>query len=206
MSAIGRISAVAVIGATVVGCGDGTFGGPASIIDFPQKSLTVRHDSADFIATLDFDDVPWCDLLEADAFARLNGRSVPLFRGQVNIIPPHGDDGQVECIHPSVTLDQIPSDLPPPWTVEIGDSSETVSATFAPKAFTPVTVIDPVLDPSSDRLTVMLQRQPGDTTSISGTATLTASDGQSTVSSAQAGESEIVPKRNRWLGRFERRW
>jgi len=183
MSTIGRISAVAVIAATVVGggCGDGTFGGPASITDFPKKSLTVRHDdSADFIATLDFDDVPWCDLLEADAFARLNGRSVPLFRGQVNIIPPHGDDGQ------------IPSDLSPPWTIEIGDSSQTVSATFAPKPFTPVTLVDPVLNPSSDTLTVTLQRQPGDPTSISATATLTASNGQSTVSSSRAGESEIV--------------
>ncbi len=195
MSTIGRISAVVVIAATVIGgaCGGGTFGGPAPISDFPRKSLTVRHDgSGDFIATLDFDDIPWCDLLEADAFARLNGRSVPLFRGQVNVIPPQNDDGQVDCIHPSVTLDQIPSNLSPPWTIEIGDSSETVSATFAPKPFTPVTLADPVLDPSSDTLTVMLQRQPGDTTTISGTATLTASDGQSTFGFAQAGESEIV--------------
>ena len=182
-----------MIAATVVGagCGGGTFGA-TPISDFPKKSLTVRHDSADFIATLDFDDIPWCDLLEADAFARLNGRSVSLFRGEVKIIPPHGDDGQVDCIHPSVTLDQIPSDLSPPWTIEIGDSSETVSATFAPKPFSPVTLANPVLNPSSDSLTVMLQRQPGDTTSMSGKATLTASDGQSTLSFAQAGESEMV--------------
>jgi hypothetical protein len=193
---IGRIGAAAVIAATAAGAGcGGTFGGPAPISDFPKKSLTITHNSADksdaFVATLDFADISWCDTLEGDAFARLNGRSVSLFPGQVKVIPPQGDDGQVECIHPSVTLDQIPSDLSPPWTIEIGDSSETLSATFAPKSIAPVTFTDPVLAPSSG-LTLTVQRQPGDTTVITGQATMTASDGQSAISTAQAGANEIV--------------
>ena len=48
-----------------------------------------------------------------------------------------------------------------------------------------------MLTPSTG-LTVALQRQPGDTTVISGAATMTASDGQSAISYAQAGQDEIV--------------
>jgi len=196
MGVIGKISAIGVIALTVVGAGcGGEFGGPAPLTDFPKKSLTLSHNSADqtdaFVATLDFFDIDWCDTLEGGAFARLNGRSVPLFPGQVKVIPPQGDDGQVECTHPSVTLDQIPSDLSPPWTIEIGDSSETLSATFGPQPITPATLSDPVLTASSG-LTLALQRQPGDTTVITGQAKMTPAGDQGVISSATASQVEIV--------------
>ncbi|HXU61646.1 MAG TPA: hypothetical protein VN962_08100 [Polyangia bacterium] len=179
--------------AIAAGCG-ASYGGPAPLSDFPKPSLTVSHQGAgnsdSFSATLDFDDIDWCDVLESDAFARLNGRSVPLFRGEVRVIPPQGDDGGVECRHPSVTLDQVPSDLSAPWTFEIGDSSRSLSATFAAAPIGPVVLSNPVL--TNAALTLALQRQAGDTTVINGQATLSASDGQSTVSSAEAGQDGIL--------------
>jgi hypothetical protein len=195
VSPAGNISAAAwaLVAVAAAGCG-ATYGGPAPLSDFRKPSLTVSHhgdDTSDtFSATLDFDDISWCDTLESDAFARLNGRSVPLFPGEVKVIPPQGDDGGVECIHPSVTLDQRRTDLSPPWTIEIGDSSRTFSATFGGAPVNPVVLSNPVL--TNAALTLALQRQPGDTTVISGSAMLSASNGQSTLSSADAGPDSIV--------------
>jgi hypothetical protein len=94
-----------------------------------------------------------------------------------------------------VTLDQIPADLTSPWTIEIGDSSETVSATFGPAPVVPVEVgpvVTPVLTSSTDSLIVQMQRQPGDTTPTSARATLTNSAGQSDGQFAQISESSLA--------------
>ncbi len=188
---MGRIGSIALGTLAVVAAGCGaTYVGPAPLSDFPKKSLTLSHRGGALTATLDFYDIDWCDVLESDAFARLNGRSVSLSPGRVDVIPPQGDDGGVVCIHPSVTLNEIPADLSPPWTFEIGDSSGTVSATFGPQPIAPAVLSDPVLTNAS--LTLALQRQPGDTTVISGEATLSASGSESTSVFAQAGEDGIV--------------
>ena len=196
MGLIDEIRAIVlVIGAVVAAGCAAPYGGPVPLRDFAKRSLTVSHNGSPqlntFTATLESSDTSWCEVLGYDAFARLNGQRVPLFAGEVTVIPPQGDDGGVVCAPPSVTMAQFPSDLAPPWTLEIGDSSETVSVTFGPESINPVVLTNPVL--TSAALTVTLQRQPGDTTVISGQATLTGPGGMSTTSSfAEAGENEIT--------------
>ncbi|HXJ19324.1 MAG TPA: hypothetical protein VMT03_03755 [Polyangia bacterium] len=49
IGAIGAIGAIGLIAATMAGAGcGGEFGGPAPLTDFPKKSLTVSHNSADW--------------------------------------------------------------------------------------------------------------------------------------------------------------
>jgi hypothetical protein len=106
-----------------------------------------------------------------------------------------GDDGLVVCNHPSVTLPPFPADLPPPWTLEIGDSTEVLAMTFAPGPINPFTVgpgITPVLTSSLDTLTVQIQAPAGGATPASARATLTPSDGQSFTSVGAVGASSIL--------------
>ena len=175
--------------------GTASFGGPAAITAFPNPTLTVKYDAGGLVATLDYPDIARCDLLNADAFARLNGQSVPLFPGSLQIIPPNGDDGSVICTHPSVTLPPFPSDLAPPWTLEIGDPTGVFAATFGPGPINPFTVgpgITPVLTSSVDSLTVQIQPPDGGATPASARATLTDADGQSFTSVGAVGASSIV--------------
>jgi hypothetical protein len=152
--------------------------------DIQNKQLSVNHvgpSPGQLTATLNYDSSESGCALGDDAFARLNGQSVPLFRGQAYMVPPMGDDGQVGCHQPSVTLDPIPSGLSAPWTLEIGDASEIVSVTFGPGTFDPLQVgplLTPSLTSSYDLLTV--QVSGGDSTPVDPVATFTASDGRST--------------------------
>ncbi len=201
--AAGVLAAVSLVG---VGCGssDGgpasfggtaSFGGPAAISAFPNPTLTVKYDPGGLVATLDYPDIARCDLLNNDAFARLNGQSVALFPGSLKVTPPTYDDGAVICTHPSVTLPPFPPDLPPPWTLEIGDPTDVLSVTFGPAPINPFTVgpgITPVLTSSLDNLTVQIQPPAGGATPASARATSTASDGQSFVSVGAVGGSSIV--------------
>jgi hypothetical protein len=171
-------------------------GAPEDISALPDKQLTVQHDrvtGSGLGVTLDyFDPDSRCPTLRDDAFARLNGRSVPLSRGQVQVIPPKNDDGGVVCTHPSVTLGAIPADLSPPWTLEIGDPSQVVAATFGPGSPNPFTVGAPVnaeLVASFVTLAVAIQRPPGVRTPAAVAATLTSSDGHTAVRAAELGES-----------------
>src|SRR6185369_1380505 len=119
----------------------------------------------------------------------------PLFRGAIQVIPPQGDDGSVNCVRPSVTVKPLPVDLSPPWTLEIGDSSEAVAATFDLKAITPAAVgpvANPVLSSWTDTLTILLQDDPGVTLPISAQVTTTASNGRGSVEPAQIGASGLV--------------
>jgi len=159
---------------------------PAGIAlgDIPNKQLSVNHvgpSPGQLTATLNYYSAEYgCDL-RGDAFARLNGQSVPLFLGQEYTIPPMGDDGQVGCHQPSVTLNPIPSGLSAPWTLEIGDASEIVSVTFGPETFTPIQIgplLTSSLTSSYDPLTIQISG--GDSTPADAVATFTASDGQST--------------------------
>ncbi len=197
MSFIETACAIGLAAAAFVGCGGSPYGGPVPISDFPSKSLDLKYDSTGLVATLDYALVPayLCDLLDDDAFARLNGRSVPLFRGAIQVNPPQGDDGTVDCLPPSVTVDPIPTDLSPPWTIEIGDSSEVVAASFDLKPVTPADVgpvTNPVLNSWTDTLTILLQDDPGDNVPISAVATLTASNGRAAVERPQIGASSLV--------------
>jgi hypothetical protein len=187
---------VLVAGSLVeAGCSS-SYGGPAAISAFPDKTLTVKYDDRNgLVATLDYSDTARCDLLNNDAFARLNGRSVPVFRGSLQVIPSRSDDGAVICTHPSVTLAQIPSDLSPPWTIEIGDPTAVLAATFGPGPINPFAVgpvTSPVLTSSLDSLTVQIQRPAGDATPAFAQATLTSSAGLSSVSVGVVGQSSIV--------------
>ncbi len=192
MSFIGRVGGLVVMGVAFVASGCSKDGEPVDIGDLSGKSLTVMHDSvasSDLKVAFEYEDASRCSVLQGDAFARLNGQSVLLFRGKYEYFPPMGDDGGFNCTHPSVTLGEIPSDLPPPWTLEIGDSSQIVSVTFGPR--TPNTFdVGPLADTttltsSSDELDVPINRHPGDSTPANAAATFTASDGQS---SAQRGD------------------
>jgi hypothetical protein len=182
------------------GCGSvsgsgSSFGGPVALSAFPNPTLTVKYDGGGLVATLDYPDIARCDVLNRDAFARLNGQSVPLSPGSVKVIPPKGDDGSVICTHPSVTLPPFPSDLAPPWTIEIGDATEVLGATFAPGPINPFTVgpgITPLLTSTADNLTVQIQPPPGGATPASARATLTSSDGQSFTSVGAVGASSII--------------
>jgi hypothetical protein len=105
-----------------------------------------------------------------------------------------GYDGEVICTSPSVTLPPFPSDVSPPWTLEIGDPTEVLSVTFGPAPINPFIVgpdITPVLTSSLDNLTVQIQRPDGAETPALARATSTASDGQSWMSVGAVGESSI---------------
>ena len=186
MRFIYRLAAVAVVAAALVASGCAKNGDQEDIGDLPAKKLTVQHDSvasSGLVVTLDYDDTR-CAVLDSDAFARLNGQPVSLFRGEYQYFPPMGDDGGFTCTHPSVTLDQIPADLSPPWTIEIGDSSQIVSATFGPgtpNTFAVGPLGNVILTSSQDMLDVPIVRQPGATTPAYAAITSTASDGQSSV-------------------------
>jgi hypothetical protein len=188
MGCIGWVAGTAVIGFALVGSGCAADGDAEYIGDLNGKSLTVTHGgvvmSDGLKVALDYEDLSRCTVLRSDAFARLNGSSVPLSVGLYQVVPPMGDEGGFNCTHPSVTLDQIPDDVPPPWTVEIGDSSETVSVTFEPGTPNPVQVgplTGTTLTSSQDELDVPIQRQADDTTPGFAAATFTASDGQSSM-------------------------
>jgi hypothetical protein len=199
MRLIVRLAATTTLAISLVGTGchaGSQWGGPAAISAFPNRSLTVKYDDHNgLIATLDYSDTVRCDILKNDAFASLNGRSVPVFPGSFQIIPAQSDDGGVICTHPSVTLTQIPSDLSPPWTIQIGDSTAVLAATFGPGPVNPFTV-GPVttseLTSSLDSLTVQIQRPAGTATPAFAQATLTSSDGQSSMSVGAVGQSSIV--------------
>jgi hypothetical protein len=191
------LDAVALLAASLVGAGcSSPYGGPAAISAFPNRSLTVKYDDRNgLVATLDYSDTARCDLLKHDAFASLNGQSVPLFRGSIHVIPAQSDDGGVICNHPSVTLAQISSDLSPPWTIEIGDPTAVLAATFGPGPITPFTVgpvTTSVLTSSLDSLTVQIQRSAGIATPAFTQATLTASDGQSWTLVGAVEDSSLV--------------
>jgi len=191
MSFIGRIEGLAMMGVAVVvivvaGCGP--MGGESEDIDdLSNKSLKIAHDSvasSGLTVAFDYDDQSQCSVLNSDAFARLNGRSVALFLGHYEYIPPMGDDGGFNCTHPSVTLDEIPADLLPPWKIEIGDSTQVVSATFGPgtpNTFDVGPLENVTLSSSQDKLDVPITRHPGDTTPAYAAVTSTASDGQSSI-------------------------
>ncbi len=171
------LAALALV-ASVCQPADGT---PLRDISDKQLSVIVLGPSPDTLtATLSNSSPGYPCALGDDAFASLNGQSVPLFPGQQYTIPPMGDDGQVGCHNPSVTLDPIPSGLSPPWTLEIGDASEIVSETFGPDTFNPYQVgplLTSLLTGSYDTLTVQISG--GDTTPADPVATFTASDGRS---------------------------
>lgn len=199
MSFVERAGAIALAAVALVGCGVGgsPYGGPRSLSDFQTASLDLTYDSSGLVATLNYASIPDpdCELLDDDAFARLNGRSVPLFRGAIKVNPPMGDDGTFDCLPPSVTLGPIPDDLSPPWTLELGDSSAVVSATFDLKPVTPAAigpVANPVLNSWTDTLTILVQDDPGDTMPISAVATMTASNGYGSIANAQIGQSSLV--------------
>jgi hypothetical protein len=152
--------------------------------DIQNKQLSVDHiglSPGQLTATLNYYSAEYGCALRDDAFARLNGQSVPLFPGQEYTVPPMGDDGQVGCHQPSVTLDPIPSGLSAPWTLEIGDASEIVSVTFGPEAFNPLQ-IGPVVTSSltSSYDPLIIQISGGDSTPADPVATFTAADGRST--------------------------
>jgi hypothetical protein len=207
MSVIGRIAGLVMIGAAFVVSGCAQDGEPVGIGDLSGKWLAVTHDSvtsSGLKVAFDYEDVSRCSVLGSDAFARLNGRSVPLFRGEYQYFPPMGDDGGFDCTHPSVTLDEIPSDLPPPWTMEIGDASQIVSVTFGPgtpNSFDVGPLGSTTLTSSSDNLDVPIRRHPGDSTPAHAAATFTASDGQSSVRQGNVYQSYI-----RILNPVDRGW
>ncbi len=188
MQRVGCNAGLAIIALALVASACGPLGGESEDIDdLSNRSLKVTFNTAasgGLMVDFDYDDQSQCSVLDGDAFARLNGESVPLFRGQYQYFPPQGDDGGFDCTHPSVTLGQLPADLPPPWTVQIGDSSQTVSVTFGPGTpnefdIGPTTGV--TLTSSLDTLDVPIERQGSDTTVAYAEATFTASDGQSTV-------------------------
>lgn len=183
-----RTAGLAMMGVAVVVAGCGPLGGePEDIDDLSNKSLKIAHDSvawSGLTVAFDYDDQSQCSVLNSDAFARLNGQSVPLFLGHYEYIPPMGDDGGFNCTHPSVTLDEIPADLSPPWKIEIGDSTQVVSATFGPgtpNSFDVGPLENVTLSSSRDKLDVPITRHSGDTTPAYAAVTSTASDGQSSI-------------------------
>ena len=179
---------LALVVVAVVAAGCGPMGGESEDIDdLSNKSLEITHDSvasSGLKVAFEYEDQSRCSILNSDAFARLNGRPVPLVRGHYEYTPPMGDDGSFSCTHPSVTLDEIPADLPPPWKIEIGDSTQVVSATFgpgAPNAFDVGPLDDVTLTSSRDKLNIPIGRHPGDITPAYAAVTSTASDGQSSL-------------------------
>jgi len=187
MNLWGRVARLLIMGLVLVASGCGPMGGESEEIeDLSNKSLKVTHESfapSGLTVAFDYHDASQCSVLDSDAFARLNGHPVPLFLGHYQYYPPQGDDGGFDCTHPSVTLDQIPPDWAPPWTIEIGDSSQIVSATFGPATVNAFDV-GPATTPITSSLATLhlpIQRPPGDVTPAHAQATFTASDGQSLV-------------------------
>lgn len=195
MRLINTVAAGVLVAVSPVGSGCGSsHGGPVALSAFPNPTLTVKYDAGGLVATLDYPDIARCDLLNDDAFARLNGQSVPVFPGSLKIMQD-GNDGAVICTPPSVTLPPFSSDVSPPWTIEIGDPTEILAATFAPAPINSFIVgpgITTVLTSSLDNLTVQIQRSDGGATPALARATLTASDGQSWTSVGAVGEPSIV--------------
>jgi hypothetical protein len=197
MRFINSVAVAALVALALGGAGcKPSYGGPAAISAFPDRSLTVKYDDrTGLVATLDYSDTARCDLLNDDAFATLNDRSVPVSRGSIQVLSAQSDDGGVICTHPSVTLDPIPADLSPPWTIVIGDPTAMLGATFGPGPINPFTV-GPVttsaLTSSLDSLTVQIQRPPGAATPALAQATLTSADGKSATSVGAVGQSSIV--------------
>lgn len=193
MSFVERLAAIALVALGLVGCGGLPYGGPEPLSEFPNKSLDLKYDDSDgLVVTLNYDFEPagHCALLEDDAGALLNGRPVPLFKGDIQVTPPMGDDGSFNCVPPSVSLNPIPADLSPPWTIEIGDSSEVVSATFDFKPVTPAAigpVENPVITSWTDTLTILMQSGPGITSPYVAQATLESSNGFGSVETAYPG-------------------
>ena len=191
MSFLEKVGAIAVTAVALVGCGS-PYGGPEPLSEFPSMSLDLKYDDADgLLVTLNyaFEPAGHCALLEDDASALLNGRPVPLFLGDIQVTPPMGDDGSFNCVPPSVSLKPIPADLSPPWTIQIGDPSEVVSATFAFQPITPAAigpVTTPVLTSWTDTLTIQMQDDPGVTAPYVVQATLTSSNGFGSVETAYA--------------------
>jgi hypothetical protein len=190
MSVVERLGAIALLALTFVGCGGSPYGGPEPLSEFPNKSLDLKYDDSDgLVATLNYSFEPagHCALLDDDAGALLNGRPVPLFRGDIQVTPPMGDDGSFNCVPPSVSVNPLPADLSPPWTIEIGDSSGVVSAKFDFQPVTPAAigpVANPVLASWTDTLTIQMQNGPGITPPYVVQATLTSSNGFGSVETA----------------------
>ena len=74
-----------------------------------------------------------CTILRDDAFGRLNGAPLSLFRGSSR---PFNGGEEYQCKPPSVAVNRI--DVPPPWHIEIGDPSQTIAITLDPVADNPV--------------------------------------------------------------------
>jgi hypothetical protein len=208
MSCVRWVAGLVVTGVALVGSGCASDGDPEYLADLSGKSLTVTHGSvtsADGLkVALDYQDLSRCSILRGDAFARLNGSAVPLFAGQYQIVPPMGGEGGFNCGHPSVTLDALPADLSPPWTVEIGDSSQVLSVTFGPGTPDPVQVgplTGSSLTPAHDELDVPIQHQPGDSTPGFVSAAFSASDGQSLVR-----EGSVYPTYIQFLNPIDPGW
>jgi hypothetical protein len=193
MSFVERLGAIALVALGLVGCGGSPYGGPEPLSEFPGQSLDLKYDDSDgLVVTLNYSFVlsGHCALLEDDAVAGLNGRPVPLFRGDIQVTPPMGDDGSFNCVPPSVSLKPIPADLSPPWTIEIGDPSEVVSATFDFQPVTPAAigpVVNPVVTSWTDTLTILMQNGPGITPPYVAQATLEATNGFGSVETAYPG-------------------
>jgi len=184
-------TAVLALAASAFGASACQSGTALGEIQNKQLSVSVVGTSpAELTATLNTSNSPPYPCgLEDDAFARLNGQSVPLFRGQEYTVSTV-DDGEVGCHEPSVTVTPIPSGLSPPWTLEIGDSSEIVSVTFGPEAYQIGPILTSSLTSSEDTVTVQISG--GDLTEVADIkATLTASDGQSASRSATMAGSTI---------------
>jgi len=159
-------------------------GDTGDIRDLPGKKLVLAGVGA---LQLEYD---WlsdrCVVLRDDAFARVNGRPMSLFRGAYHVTPPMGDDGTVDCSFPGAYLNEIPADLPPPWTVEIGDGSQVVSATIGLALLTEFEIqplIDPPLRSSFVQVNVPITFAGDvDPSPAVPKITLTASDGRTTTS------------------------
>lgn len=110
--------------------------GTTDIVDFEQRQVNfTRPATAEggFEALLESSN---CGLLHDDAFARLNGAPIQLFRGSKMLLD---QDGGFQCKPPSVSVGAI--DAPPPWTIEIGDASLIVSVTLEPINDNPIELL-----------------------------------------------------------------
>jgi len=113
--------------------------GPTDISDLPTKEVHFVRAvtaAAGFEAQIGsqalLQGTP-CPVLRDDAFARLNGAPLPLFRGSSR---PFNGGEEYECEPPSVAVSRI--DVRPPWHIEIGDPSQTIAITLDPVADNPI--------------------------------------------------------------------
>ena len=178
------LAATGVMLGSLAGCADERVQ-HVRLAEQPGKTLSIGHPTSNSLSVeLGLKtDIAHCPVLEDDAFARFDGRPVTLLPGDVHVIPPHGDDGGWDCTPPSVSAD-IPDDLPPPWTIEIGDGSQIVQATFGPGAVSPFELeppVSPTLASAHAPLVVPIDRRPGDPTNASAMGRFTASDGSAVV-------------------------